>query len=216
MVRVLLEQGLQDARGLKLVSEGFVGRHGGHVEHERVQDLCFVILGIAYRHTLHALFEGPHSRPIVHRLPFRKERGQRRNIVAFALALGAHAQCLRHGRFPCLRRVRVDGPAERIAHRHDGNAPIRHPALGVVFQDLGEGVLRRFEPEGVKHRHRPIELLLRGNIARDAKVNLPELLGRGSCGSCWGSVGVRLTLCPSAVTGDAEQGYQQPCGQSCH
>jgi hypothetical protein len=46
-----------------------------------------------------------------------------------------------------------------------------------VFQDLGEGLLGWFEPEGVKQRHRPIELLLRGTIARDGKVNFPELFG---------------------------------------
>jgi hypothetical protein len=44
-----------------------------------------------------------------------------------------------------------------------------------MLQDSGEGGLGRIEPERMEQRHRPIELLLRRNLARNGKVHFTKL-----------------------------------------
>lgn len=75
-----------------------------------------------------------------------------------------------------LKSVCTGRPGERITHRHDGNSPVRHAALGVVLKSLPKLFLRRVEPEGMEQGHGPIEILLRICATRHGKVdNLPEL-----------------------------------------
>ena len=174
VIGVFLEQRLKDARRLELIGEGLVGGQGGHVQDEGIENLCFHVIGIASRHGFHGLLEGQRARSVFSRLPILEEDGERSDIVAFALGLGADALGLRTGRGTRLQRVRVGRPAERIAHRHDRDAPVRHPAFGIVLQDFGKRFFRRVEPEGMEQRHRPVELFLCGGVTGNRKVHLPE------------------------------------------
>ena len=55
MLRLALEDRLQDGRALELVGIGLVGRRSRSVERERVVDLRLVVVGIALRQLLHGL-----------------------------------------------------------------------------------------------------------------------------------------------------------------
>ena len=177
VVGIFLEQRLENGGRLELVGEGLVGGRGRDVEREGVEDPRFVILRILAGYALHRLFVGQRPRAEFGGLPVLEEQGERADVGAFPFALGANALGLRRGWRACLGGVGVGRPGEGVAHRHDGYAPVRHAARGIVFQHLGKGGLRRVEPERMEQRHRPVELLLRCGAAGDREVHLAELLG---------------------------------------
>ena len=58
VVRLLLENGLENFAALALVRESFVGLGRGDVERQRVKDRCFAVVGIAGLQRAEFLFKG--------------------------------------------------------------------------------------------------------------------------------------------------------------
>ena len=65
MLRLALEDRLEDRRAFELVGVGLVGRRGGGVEGERVVDLRLVVVGIALCQCFHRLGVGLHARAMI-------------------------------------------------------------------------------------------------------------------------------------------------------
>ena len=62
MLRLALEDRLEDGRPLELVGVGLVGGRRRDIERDRVEDLGFVVIGIFRRQRLHRLQIGLHAR----------------------------------------------------------------------------------------------------------------------------------------------------------
>ena len=91
MLRLALEDRLQDRRAFELVGIGLVGRRSRGVERQRVVDLRLVVVRIALRQLLHGLGIGLNARAVVDLLIVGVHDGERIEIVALALGLGADA-----------------------------------------------------------------------------------------------------------------------------
>src|SRR4249920_1701870 len=98
VIRVFLEQRLQDGPGLELIGETLVSGQGGDIEHKRIEDPRFIVRGILRRNAFHGLLERHGSSPMVSSFPIREECGEGRNVITFALALRAYALSFDHGR----------------------------------------------------------------------------------------------------------------------
>ena len=99
-----------------------------------------------------------------------RERG---DVAGLALALGAKLPRLLQRR-PAVGQVLGGRRRERVVELGHGDAPIRHHALGIALQHLGEGVVRGLVPERMLQLHRLVEGLLRFGRAGDRKVNRAE------------------------------------------
>ena len=64
MPRLALEDRLQDGGALELIGIGLVVGRGRDVERDRVEDLRFVVVGIALRQRFHRLEIGLHARAV--------------------------------------------------------------------------------------------------------------------------------------------------------
>ena len=102
MLRLALENRLEDRRAFELVGVGLVGGRGRDIERNRVEDLGFVVVGIFCGQRFHRLQVGLHARLVRGLVEVDIHHRQRVDVVALALGLGA-------GRFRLLDR----GEAER-------------------------------------------------------------------------------------------------------
>jgi hypothetical protein len=117
------------------------------------------------------------------------ELRERSDVVGLALARGAKLPRLLQ-RCPTVGQVLCRRRRERVGEEGHGDPPIRHRALGIALQHIGERIVRGFVPERVLQLHRVVERLLRLRRAGDREVNRAEhrmtgmLLGgdRGSRG----------------------------------
>ena len=173
MLRLALEDRLQDRRAFELVGVGLVGRRGRRVERERVVDLRLVVFRIALRQLLHGLGIGLHARAVVDLVVIgvhdaRARRCSRARAASWRrrLSLGDRGSALGEilrGR----RDVRVPQQAQR-------NAPIGDAAFGIGLQDILEDLLRCAVPERMLVQHRAVEVLLRLRFARRLEMHLAE------------------------------------------
>ena len=85
MLRLPLEDRLEDGRPLELVGVALVGRRGRRVQRERVMDLRLVVVGIALRNLLHRLRVGLRARQMGGFFEIGVHRSERIDVVAFAL-----------------------------------------------------------------------------------------------------------------------------------
>ena len=164
MVRLALRDRLQDRRAFELLGVSLVGRRRRRVQRERVVDLRLVVFRVALRQLLHRLRIGHDAGAVVDLVMVGIHHGERVDVVALTLRLGADAFALRDGRGALgeiLRRrrhVRVQEQAQR-------DAPMGDAAFGVGFECLLEGLLRCAIPERMLVQHRAVEVLLRFRLA---------------------------------------------------
>ena len=172
------QQWREDRACLELISVGLIGRQRGGIEDQGIQDLRLDVVGIAVGYSSHRLLEGNDPLPEIHGFPILQEHGQCCDVVVLALAARAEALRLRVGCRRRFHRIRICRPCKRVAHGHEGIAPVRHRALRVQLEHLPERLLSGIEPERVKQRHAAIEFFLRCGIASHPKIDLSELFRR--------------------------------------
>ena len=104
-----------------------------------------------------------------------RERG---DVVGLTLALGPKLpRLLQH--CPPVGQVLRRWRRERVGEEGHGNPPLRHRALGIALQHLGERVVRGLVPERMLQLHRLVEGLLRLGRAGDREVDRAEHLMAG-------------------------------------
>ena len=177
MVRLALEDRLEDRRALELLGVGLVARRGRNVEGDRVVDLRLVVVGIFRRQRLHRLEISLHARPILDLVVVGIEHGERVDVVALALALGADRLGLldRRERRREIRRRRRE---MRVVPQTQRNAPIGDGARGIRLERILEDVARGLVPERMLVAHGAVEAPLRRLVARGGEMHHAELLVR--------------------------------------
>ena len=94
MARLPLEDRLEDFRALELIGVGLVGRRGADIERDGIEDLRFVVVGIALRQRLHRLEIGLHAGAMIDLVVVGVEDEERVDEIALARRLGADGLCL--------------------------------------------------------------------------------------------------------------------------
>ena len=89
MLRLALDDRLQDGRAFELVGVGLVGRRGRRVERERVVDLRLVVVRIALRQLFHGLGISLHARAVIDLVVVGVHGAERVDVVALALRFRA-------------------------------------------------------------------------------------------------------------------------------
>jgi hypothetical protein len=178
MLRLALENRLQDRGRLELVDMGFVGR--GCRDHERqgIEDLHFVIGRMTLGDALHrrgvGTVAGWRREPVVIGI----EGGERLDQIAFARCLGAD-------RLGPLDRV---APLGEVLRRRcpEGIEPqtLRDPPMGdravrIDLESLFESPSSGAVPERVLVKHGTVEQLLRLGCAGRWEVNFAQNRGAG-------------------------------------
>ena len=100
MLRLALENRLEDRRAFELVGIGLVRRRRRDVERDGVCDLRLVLLGIARRQGFHRQEIGLNAEVVIDLVVFDVHDGKRVDVVALALRLGADRLGLFDGREP--------------------------------------------------------------------------------------------------------------------
>ena len=175
MLRLSLEDRLQQFCALQLVGIGLVAGRSRDIEGDGIGDLGLVVLGIALSQRRHSLEVGLHARAVIDLVMVGVEHQQGIDVITFALR--ASSKCLgllQRGKpeRQILRRWRCMGVIEQA----EGDTPIGDRALGVRLEHVLEDFLRLAIPERMLITHRTIEPPLRGLIARGIEVNGAELL----------------------------------------
>jgi hypothetical protein len=177
VLRLALEDRLEDRRALELIGIGLVRRRRRDVERNGVGDLRFVVLGIARRQGFHRQEIGLHAGAVIDLVVIDVHDGERVDIVALALRLGADRLGLFDGCKP-EREIGSRRRCMRIVEQRHRNAPIGHAAFGVGFRDVLEYLLGLAIPERMLVAHRPIKAALRRLVARYDEVDAAEPLIR--------------------------------------
>src|SRR2546427_12808465 len=97
MLRLPLEDRLQDQGAFELIGIGLVARRGSYVERDRVSDLRLFVIGIARSKRLLRLKEGLNARAMVDLVVIGIERQEGVDVVALALRLGTDGLSLLQG-----------------------------------------------------------------------------------------------------------------------
>ena len=113
---------------MSCIGIGLIGRRGGDVELDRIEDLGFVVVRIGLRHAFHGLEIGEHAGAMIDFVVVGIERGHRVDEVALALRLGADRLALLDRRQP-ERKVADRRRRVRIVEQAERNAPIGDPAV---------------------------------------------------------------------------------------
>src|SRR5215468_2389869 len=119
MLRLALEDDLQNGRAFKLIGVGLIGRQGRGVEGKRVVDLRLVVVWITLRELFHGLGIGLYARAVVDLVVIHVHDPERVQVVAFTLGLGPHILSLSKRRgtlgeiFRGRRYVRIPEEAQR-------------------------------------------------------------------------------------------------------
>ena len=195
MLRVLLEQLLQDGDRLELVFVGDVGLRGRRLQRERIDDLHLVVVGIALRHLLHRLVVGAQAGIDIDLVVIAEVGAQRVYPAALAFRLRSDFAGLFErgpGGVGLRARWRSD---QRVAQEVHRNAPIGDGATGILLQDALKHSARDQEPVGMDHRDAALELRLHLRIAGGREAQRAKLL---------------LTLLPGGAGG--EQRRDETCG----
>jgi hypothetical protein len=143
---------------------------------QRGEDLRLVVLGILLRQGVEGLRARELAGPLAAIGEVGVVGGDRLDVVALALGLGADAAALldRGGRRRGgLRRGALSG--ERVVHQQGGDAPGGDGAARVVGQHLAERLLAGGVPERVQHRHGLLQLGLHLGVARVRELDLAEV-----------------------------------------
>jgi hypothetical protein len=177
MLRLALEDGLEDRRALELIGIGLVRRRRRDVERDGVGDLRFVVLGIARHQGFHRQEIGLQAGAVVDLIVIDVHDGKRVDIVALALRLGADRLGLFDGRKP-EREIGCRRHRERIAQQRQRDAPIGHTAFRIGFRNILEYLFGLAMPERMLVAHGPIEAALRRLVARGGEVDGTEPLIR--------------------------------------
>src|SRR5580700_6949403 len=132
-----------------------------------------MVVRVARLQLIHGLFISQGASAVVELVGVLIERLDRRNIVTFALCLGASQlrffyrgnssfQISRAGRLPDLMVVR------------HGDSPVGRAARGVFLCDISESVVSLLVPKRMKHRHGTAELRLKRWFAGNGETHLAE------------------------------------------
>ena len=173
MVRLAHQFRLQDLGRLELLGVGLVGRQRGHVEREGIEDRGLGVVRMAGVELRHCLLVRQDARAMILGVGIAVELRERGDIVGLALGFGAKLPRLLQ-RCPSIGQVLRRRRRERVGEEGHGNPPIRHRALGIALQHVGERIVRSFIPERVLQLHRVVERLLRLRRAGDREVNRAE------------------------------------------
>jgi len=146
MLGLALEDRLQDGCAFELIGIAFICRRRRDVERDGISDLRFVILGITCRQCLHRLEIGLHATTVVDLVVIDVHDGERVDVVALALRLGADGLGLLDGRKP-EREIRRRRRAVRIVEQRQRDAPEGHAAFGIGLRDILEYLLGLAIPE---------------------------------------------------------------------
>ena len=175
MLRLTLGDRLEDRRALELAGVGLVGRRSRGVERERVVNLRLVIVRIALRQLLHGLRIGHDAGAMIDLLVVGVHDAERIQIVALALlswrrrSFPWRSSAAPSARFfTGVRDVGIPQQAERAA-------PIGDAALGIGFQHILEGSLRRAVPERMLIQHCLVEQFLGLRFAGRFEIDLSKL-----------------------------------------
>jgi hypothetical protein len=121
----------------------------------------------------HCLLVRQDARAMILGVGIAVELRERGDIVGLALGFGAKLPRLLQ-RCPSIGQVLRRRRREGVGEEGHGNPPIRHRALGIALQHVGERIVRGFIPERVLQLHRVVERLLRLRRAGDREVNRAE------------------------------------------
>jgi|GEM_PF-6857222 len=181
MVRILVEQRLEDRGRAKLGRVALVGRQRGLIHRERMKDLGLDVVRMTAHEVVHRALVGEDAIALRKSAVALEQCGHRVDVAAFALARRA-GRAARLDRGEPLREGRVGAhPAERVAPVRERDAPVGDGARVVGREHPLEAVDRRAELEGVEQRHGSVDL---GGDRRSTRVLEPhtaELL-RKRCG----------------------------------
>ena len=142
MIRLLLEDRLEDGRGLELVRVGLVVRVEGDVERERVEDGRFAVLRIARRQGLHGLLVGLRARAMIDLLVVLVEDLDGGDVVDLTLGLGR--PCSWRGprwRRPARRSWRAAVPASGLPSHATAAPQAAIPHEGSAFAAASNPVI---------------------------------------------------------------------------
>src|SRR5499427_7567356 len=176
MLRVLLEQLLQDGDRLELVSVAHVGLRGRRLQGQRIENLYLVVVRVALRHLLHRVVVGAQAGLDVGLVMISVVSANRVDPAALAIRLRANlARLLQRspGRIGILARRRT---AQRVAEQIHRYAPIGDGATGILLEDSLENAARDLEPVGMDHRDTALELRLHLRIAGGWEAQRAKLL----------------------------------------
>jgi hypothetical protein len=166
---------LQDFASLELPGVCLVGEVHRLVDGERVKDLRLVVVRILRGEPPHRRFVGERPRVLVHPLVVLEEGRQRLDPVALAFGPRRRGAGAFDGLPATLERRGREGRDQRVQALADRHAPPRHGAVGLRLGKGGEGLPGGREVEGVQHRQRVVEALLRLRGARDREVHAAEV-----------------------------------------
>ena len=188
MIRVAGEERVEDGRGLLLLDVGGVGARGGRGQRKRVVQRDLGVGGLIAIEPGQRIGVGLESYRRGHALVVPVEGGRRRDE---ALLTGRRrAQGYRSGGLLGAGPEQLVGGAagERISPRGQRQAPVGHRAGGIGIQHGAKSVRPFLPPEGVKHRHGPLEPPLCLGRARNREDHSAQALtvGVGMLLSCQG------------------------------
>jgi hypothetical protein len=160
MVGLPFEERLQELRRRELTREGEVGGRG--VRHHRagVEDRRLRVLRVGTvqrRERLLVRLRAAGEVPL-RRAGVVGERRVRVHLLAVRLRLRERLRLFRRGEARSERIGGGEGARHRVAHERHRRPPARHGAGGVRGGDLLERAVGGVEPEGVQHRHRPLDV----------------------------------------------------------
>ena len=153
MVRIFGEHRLQDRGRASIGGIGLIGLGLRSGEIQRVEDLGFVVGGVTRRQSLVRLGPGLLARAFGPVRPIAPVLGDGLEIIFLPLRFRARLPPFGHGRDGPFRLLGSGTRAgQRIGHQQRGDAPIRDPAGGILFQDIAKCLFPGGVPEGMQHR----------------------------------------------------------------
>ena len=163
VLRMLLEERLEDGRGFQLLRIFLVARQGGLIHRERVEDARLHVAR-KFRTTRSMPARRRSARALSRGVPARKELGGRGDKCALARGRRARREGALNGGSPKLNLLRRAKPCEWIAPSAERHAPVRHRAGGVLRRHPSSRDRLR-EPERMQERNGAIEILPQGRRA---------------------------------------------------
>ena len=166
VLRMLLEERLENGRGFQLLRILFVGCESGLIHRERIEDPRFHVSRIRADDPLHRLFVRNGACALRRSVGAGIKLGSRGDERALARRRRACGLRLLNGGPPKLDLLRRAESGKRIAPAAERDAPVGHRAGGILRGDPLERGDRLRKPEGMQQRDRAVEVGTQGWRAR--------------------------------------------------
>ena len=179
MLRILLEERLENFRRVLLIRAAPVRGRSGSQQRERIENLRFAIIGILKRDGGHGLLIGQRSGCVRNARRVFVKQCERVDKSPFAGRAAANAFCLLDFQLSARQIRRRNRRLPQLVIVRNRRAPVRHGALRIGACNFEKAFLRRRIPKRMQQRHGTIEGGLHGRRTRNGEENFAEFFGRG-------------------------------------